>query len=353
MSALRSNRHYSGGPTRAGGLTLIEVLVTLVISLILSAGVIQIFIGSKQTYRFQESLSRIQETGRFAFQTMARDIRGADYRGCGGAATSPSDLQNLLDDGRPNGVDFFDEAIKGFKGDGSGFSPSLTSRLASASPAPDPDSDVLRMRTIGSDPTAISDHQSSGKNLFVDDADDFEAGDIVIASDCEAATVFQVTPGGGSKLNYNPGGAVSPGNRNESMVKSNYDDGSDGQVSQFREVAYYVAQPGDSEPGLYRLQLGGSGPEKLVEGTERLAMEFGVDDDGDDRINDYVDADAVGDWANVLTVRMSLLLRGAQDNVVEEPQQISFPPGAPATDFGDRRLRQVLTATATLRNRTP
>lgn len=61
------------------GLTLVEILVALVISAFLMAGVIQLFIGSKQTYRSHDALSRIQENGRFALEAMSRDIRAAGY----------------------------------------------------------------------------------------------------------------------------------------------------------------------------------------------------------------------------------------------------------------------------------
>jgi type IV pilus assembly protein PilW len=61
------------------GLTLVEILVALVLSLLLIAGVIQLFIGSKQTYRFYDALSRLQENGRLALDAMAMDIRMAGY----------------------------------------------------------------------------------------------------------------------------------------------------------------------------------------------------------------------------------------------------------------------------------
>ena len=68
------------------GLTLIEIMVALVLSLFLIAGVIQLFLGSKQTYRFHDALSRIQENGRFAINAMAADIRMADF----GSPTPPA-----------------------------------------------------------------------------------------------------------------------------------------------------------------------------------------------------------------------------------------------------------------------
>lgn len=61
------------------GLTLVEILVALVISAFLMAGVIQLFLGSKQTFRSHDALSRIQENGRFALEAMSRDIRAAGY----------------------------------------------------------------------------------------------------------------------------------------------------------------------------------------------------------------------------------------------------------------------------------
>ncbi len=64
---------------RQRGLSLVEILVALTISLFLIAGVIQLFIGSKQTYRFNDAQSRLQENGRFAIDRMAWDIRMAGY----------------------------------------------------------------------------------------------------------------------------------------------------------------------------------------------------------------------------------------------------------------------------------
>ncbi len=64
------------------GLTLIEIMIALLIGVFLLGGIIQIFIGSKQTYRMQEGLSRLQENGRFALDFLAKDIRMGGYREC-------------------------------------------------------------------------------------------------------------------------------------------------------------------------------------------------------------------------------------------------------------------------------
>ena len=74
------------------GMTLIEIMIALLIGAFLLGGVLQIFIGSKQTYRMQEGLSRLQENGRFALDFLARDIRMAGYWGCLVASSPDEDV---------------------------------------------------------------------------------------------------------------------------------------------------------------------------------------------------------------------------------------------------------------------
>lgn len=80
------------------GMTLIEIMVSLLIGVFLLGGVLQIFIGSKQTYRMQEGLSRLQENGRFALDFLSKDIRIAGYRECLSFAV-PSPITGTSDTG--------------------------------------------------------------------------------------------------------------------------------------------------------------------------------------------------------------------------------------------------------------
>ena len=67
--------------TTQAGFTLVELLVAMVIGLLVMAGATQLFISSQQSYRFQTALADMQDTGRFALDTMARELRQADYSG--------------------------------------------------------------------------------------------------------------------------------------------------------------------------------------------------------------------------------------------------------------------------------
>lgn len=52
----------------------------MTIGLFLSAGVIALFLGTKQSYRVNEGMARVQESGRFAIEYLARDVREAGFR---------------------------------------------------------------------------------------------------------------------------------------------------------------------------------------------------------------------------------------------------------------------------------
>lgn len=92
---MNKNWGYSSPSIRGqSGMTLVEILVAMLISLFLTAGIIQLFIGSKQTYRFHDALSRLQENGRLALDSMAIDIRMAGYMPPGVLAPTQALMMN-------------------------------------------------------------------------------------------------------------------------------------------------------------------------------------------------------------------------------------------------------------------
>jgi len=62
------------------GFSLIEVMVSITLSLILLAGVLQIFLNTKNMYNLGSGFSQLQENGRFTSAYLARTIRFAGYR---------------------------------------------------------------------------------------------------------------------------------------------------------------------------------------------------------------------------------------------------------------------------------
>jgi type IV pilus assembly protein PilW len=62
------------------GLTLIELMIAIALSMSLMAGAMQFMVSSKKTFEFNDDISRIQENGRLALDIIVKDIRMAGYR---------------------------------------------------------------------------------------------------------------------------------------------------------------------------------------------------------------------------------------------------------------------------------
>ena len=77
------------------GMTLIEIMIALLIGAFLIGGVLEIFINSKQTYRMQENLSRLQENGRSAINFISKDIRMTGYWGCLNPSSPDTDIAGI------------------------------------------------------------------------------------------------------------------------------------------------------------------------------------------------------------------------------------------------------------------
>ncbi|AGA91847.1 prepilin-type N-terminal cleavage/methylation domain-containing protein [Thioflavicoccus mobilis 8321] len=86
--SLSSAVNRSGHPPCQRGFTLVELMVALLIGVFLTAGVLALFAATKQSYRINEGVSRVQESGRFAIDYMSRDLRLAGFTELGTTLTS-------------------------------------------------------------------------------------------------------------------------------------------------------------------------------------------------------------------------------------------------------------------------
>jgi type IV pilus assembly protein PilW len=88
-------------PNRVSGMTLIELMVALAIGMFLMIGAMTVFMQSRTTFRVTESISRLQETARFAIDTLEPDIRMAGYWGLTSRAYLINGRRTLA---QPNGI---------------------------------------------------------------------------------------------------------------------------------------------------------------------------------------------------------------------------------------------------------
>lgn len=85
---MRLHSPRPGRPSAQHGLSLVELLVSLVLGLVLVGGVVSLYVTSRQGSRTQEGLARLQESARFALDLMAREIRSAGVIPCGSPLTA-------------------------------------------------------------------------------------------------------------------------------------------------------------------------------------------------------------------------------------------------------------------------
>ncbi len=334
------------------GFTLVELMVAMTIGLLLLGGVITVLSSSHQTYRVNDALSRLQENARYAFQLLSRDIRMAGYLGCVGdgvpivnTLNNPSDfLWNL---GQP---------IEGFEASSSSvWTPALPSSGIIPSPLGGRDIIVIR----GVDGTDVKVVQHPGGNppgsadLKVTVGSSLQEDDIVLVTDCLAAAVFQVTnvntSAGQDNVVHNTGNPTTntPGNLTKALGK----EFTGGELIKISTRSYFIRTNSNPTPfpSLYR-KVGTGNAEELVEGIEDMQIEYGEDLDGNSTADIYRTADAVTNWAEVVSVRISLLVQSLENNVATDAQTYTF--NGTTTTPNDRRLRQVFTTVVTLRNRT-
>ncbi len=329
------------------GISLVEVLVALVISLFLLAGIIQVYVANKSSYSFSNSISRIQENGRYAMDTMAQDLRMAGFFGCAifnpeDAASMAGIVNNLNPDGPGYTTDIYDflqnDLVEGTENDGLNGSDSIT----------------LRGAFPGS-VTVQPPYGSKSANIKVSEPHDLKEGDIVMVSNCRGADIMQVSNINTSNgtLVHNTGNSTISGNYNpDNCVGGNahclsQTYGADASMFKLQAVTYRIAVGESGEPALWRSVNGVD--EELVESIEQMQLLYGVDTSDDDHPNQYMNATDVTNWYDVMSIRLMLLVRSVSTGVVEAPQVITYN-GATGT-AADKRLRQVFTTTIALRNR--
>lgn len=339
----------SNSAHRQAGISLVEILIALVISLFLISGIVQVYLANKTTYRFSEALARVQENGRFATEFMVQDLRMAGFFGC--TLLDPLDSENVVNNLDPNGAGYdaalhdFVQAgvIEGTQNDGLNGSDSVTLRGAKRG----------QLNVVEPFKT------SKSASFFITANTIVSPGDIVMVSNCRGADIFQVTnstqSGNAAKMSvvHNTGNSQSPGNYNPDNCQGGNAHclsqvyGGDAALFRLQSVTYSIAAGASGEPSLWRSEDGVN--LEIIEGVEELQILYGLDTDDDNYPNQFVTIDNVANNFDIVAVRIMLKVRSVEDQVVEDNQVYTF--NGNTLTAADRRLRQQFSTTVALRNR--
>jgi len=336
------------GPTRRqSGISMVEILVALTLSILLTLVIGQIYISNSQAYRLQEAQSRIQENGRFALEFLSKDVRRVGSMGCLSVLNKPLVIANSSPSITPA------TSIQGYDADQTTSYPVPSSTSATWNPtAPSgvgalAGTDILSIQFAepcgGHLQTPITGMTPSpSSNLSSTNTCSITAGTTeLVLSDCSQSEIF--------RSDSNSTISIS-GTSNNTQDHFTYSHGLDAEVMVVRAYTYFIQSfPGNGEPTLYRLDniAATPNPQPLIEGIEDMQLHYGVDLNADWSVDQYVTAGNVSNWANVIAIRVDLVIRSTGLYGTNLTNTTTACNGVTVTDT---RLRRCYSFTINLRN---
>ena len=363
----------------ARGFSLVELLIAMTLGLLLTSGMIAVFAGNHRSTELNAAVVEMQESARYALETLADDVRNAGYQGCLGVQSGETAIRASS----PPTTDYLASVATG----------SLVSPSGAWSPAPpiglDPDdhdavpgTHTLSLMFGDADERRLEGQMKSGSSPSRAAAieltaafDDADKDALAIISNCERADLFRITKlkSGGRKLEHKASGNDGSGN-----LGTAYGDARTlGQtaVMLFRANVYYVGDTGrenadgDRILALFRQTYpyddqDDNPPIELVTGVESMRVAFGIRRPGDTLR--YVPPDS-GEYVpeRVESVRIGLLMSSREAIADRDDDAVyvlagqplspagTVDPPAGAVHAGDRRHRLAFNTTVKIRNRRP
>lgn len=320
MKNMKETNHIS---LNDNGFTLIEILIAMAISGIVTAATYSTFKSHQGSYIAQDQVTEMQQNLRAAMSMISRDMRMAGYGVEAGEAFEIG------------GIDYDYDGEDDFQ----------TNNDPNRSNV-----DGVMIRRSDSPPMDIIRYQGAASNLSVCSPSDFQVGDILtIITESGSNKYYRTiqvtqiqqtnanpcpsccTSGKCDKINFSPG--LSPYNNPGGLGDGNWENGT---VAQFRDIAYFVDSNG---PTLMR-SVNGSAAQPVADNIEDLQFAY-QDEDG----NWFNTPPSVQD---IRSVRINVLAstdRGDSQLIGRRPQIEDHATGGP-----DNRRRRLLATTVRVRN---
>lgn len=275
------------------GVTLIEMMIALVLSLVLVAGVGTVYLSSKRNYQSRDQLSLINETGRVALETLRNHLEHAGY-------STPQKL--------PIGNYFYVD------GD------------------PDPVSFVCGGTTNIKD---VNDLIGRGTK------DEWSAyGDSIAIRFIGDDYLFSDAAGGSLPVSCRVGKGPA---LESSFIYNAFHISTDGVTKD---------STGTLIPILYVVGSNINNKQPLVNGVQYMQFLYGVDNDLDGKVDYFANATTVtanAVWARVISIKVALLVRSLEPVLETNTAQTYNLFGETVTKT-DRYLRRVYSTVIQLRN---
>lgn len=328
--------YNAGRRSPQSGLTLIELMISMTIGLVILGAVAYLYLGTRQTFRMAEGMSRIQENARYAMEILARDVRMAGYIGCG-------NMRNVLLNTIANPPTPSLSVANAVTGNDSGSGPASIDGITR--PAGDT---ISIMGAFGGGVPLDGNLLPSNANVqLVGNPYGFTANDVLVVTNCTNADMFRAT-------NVSASGAITTIAHSESSNtgKRIGSYGADAFVFKMEQYTYFIGTNPANLRSLYRSSLT-QGVVELVENVQDMQIRYGIDSNDDGAADGYITASGLtaATWEQVVSAQINLLLVSPEDGLT--PSSQTYTLDGVTTTAADRRLYQVITTTIGIRNRLP
>lgn len=275
------------------GLSLVELMISITLGLLITAGVISIFVGNRQGFRAQDSASHMQESARYTIHYLTTLIRMADlWSGIRSSAiTIGTHSVTGIKASKLCGSELILNVSEGLRGYQGSSSPPLD---CVTPPDYVAQSDMLVIRRV--------------------DPDTWTAAEDIPGKDNAKRNYLRVRIGHDGYLYQ--GSQSAEAEQHIATDNGVLDYAYDFQLLFLRPCSIKQGSncsTRSTTPTLTSLQLqsdGGLSQVALVQNVEQMKFEYGIDTDDDQIADSYRSARLVGDWNRVKTVRAFIVVRG-------------------------------------------
>jgi type IV pilus assembly protein PilW len=360
------------------GFSLVELMVAVALSLVLSGAVISVFVGSHNAYQSTAGMGSLADGGRFALDTIQESARGAGFMECNHATSTTS--QSILNSLASALAYDFRFGVGGYEAIGTSpgntltlatnpvadgtvadWAPALDAAFNAATNQQVKGNDVVALRSSvarGAPAYTNADVPNGASSFVVSNASTLQAGKLAVISDCTKSVAFQIgAVAGGAPATINVTGATgAPGN---SLAALPFGFSRGALVSPLTTVVYYIGVGANGNSALKRLELidgkvNGAQiftDEEISPDIENMQVLYGIDTNGTHVASAYVTANQVADWNTVVAVRVAVLSASPPGSMPKPTAARTFNLlGTIVTAPLDTRLRKVFDITITLRN---
>lgn len=320
---------------RQSGLSLIELMIALVLGLIVVGAASAVFLSNRRVYGTSETVNRMQESSRVAFELMSRDVREAGGNPCSSSSTVVNQLATASD----AWWQAFAQGIRGYNGatatPGTAFGSAAANRVNGT--------DAVDLHLANTGDYRVTAHTNPSAELDLNTNAGVTEGEILMVCNMDFALIFQATGlSSTNKVQHNGGGgSATPGNTCAAFkfdptgnctvnrycmlvpagvpaaAECDLKSDTPARMARVVSVRWYIGNNGRGSTSLYRATLTSKDADAIPDPTEPpVEIAEGVTDMNITYLSNgggvYQAPAAVANWRNVVAARVSLTFSGVE-----------------------------------------